>query len=208
MNNLEISAYIDAKKKSRIYIENEISAAREILDEMKAQKPVRWYNNFYYILKRVVFIFLSSISVLFLISTFLDKDSYRQFFYEQYNPNIEKFLNDNFGSKSEIIISETSAVNKKIDTKTTVKEIRTDLRDKVVKQIFDYSFEAFQILLAFFTFLFWCVARLTRQLHLKNKKITDHYNINIDLMNIYSAVVTEQNYEIEFLEKATRNKVY
>lgn len=41
MNNLEIDSYINAKKQSKLYIENEIRGAQEVLSDLKKQKPVR-----------------------------------------------------------------------------------------------------------------------------------------------------------------------
>lgn len=208
MNNIEISAYIDAKKKSKIYIENEIRGAQDVLEQMKAQKPVKWYHNFYYVLKRVVFIFLASIAFLFLISTFTSEDVYQRYFDEHYDQVVTGFLNDNFGTHSEITVSQTSATDQKISKTISTQKIREDLRQKLVDQVFDYSLIALQILLALLVIVFWYIARLTRKLHLKNKQILDHYEVNLNLMNLYSEVVNEQNYEIEFLNNATTRKIY
>ncbi|WP_295221321.1 hypothetical protein [uncultured Chryseobacterium sp.] len=51
MNNLEINSYISAKKKSKLYIENEISGAQQVLYDLKEHKPVRCYNNAYSFVK-------------------------------------------------------------------------------------------------------------------------------------------------------------
>ena len=204
MNNLEINSYISAKKKSKLYIENEILAAQQVLSDLKEHKPVRWYHNAYYIGKRIIFIFLASVSLLFLISTFIGEDTYRNYFDNHYDSIVSDYLNDNFGTKSEITVSQISAVDSNVQTSLSVKEIRKDLKEKLVSQVFDYSLLIFQITLCVFTLVFWYIARLTRQLHLKNEQITDHYQVNINLMNLYAEVVQEQNYEIEFLKKATQ----
>ncbi|WP_128414237.1 hypothetical protein [Chryseobacterium sp. Leaf394] len=204
MNNVEIISYINAKKKSKLYIENEIRGAQQVLSDLKEQKPVRWYHNAYYIGKRILFIFLAAVAFLFLISTFAVKDVYRNYFDKHYDGIVTKYLNENFGTVSEITVSQTSAVDQEIQRVISVKEIRKDLRDKLVAQVFDYALLTLQIILGVFTLVFWYIARLTRQLHLKNRQILDHYEVNINLMNLYADVVQEQNYEIEFLEKATQ----
>ena len=204
MNNLEINSYINAKKKSKLYIENEIRGAQQVLSDLKEQKPVRWYHNAYYICKRFLFIFLAVVAFLFLISTFVDEGAYRNYFDNHYDDIVSGYLNDNFGTKSEITVSQISAVDSNVQTSLTVKEIRKDLKEKLVAQVFEYSLLTFQITVGVFALVFWYIARLTRQLHLKNEQILDHYLVNINLMNLYAEVVQEQNYEIEFLEKATQ----
>ncbi len=204
MNNLEIDSYISAKKKSRLYIENEIRASRQVLSDLKEHKPVRWYHNAYYICKRIIFIFLAAVAFLLLVSTFVGRGAYRNHFDNHYDDIVTGYLNDNFGTKSEITVSQISAVDSNVQTSLSVKEIRKDLKERLVAQVFDYSLLIFQITLGVFTLVFWYIARLTRQLHLKNDRILDHYQVNINLMNLYAEVVQEQNYEIEFLEKATQ----
>lgn len=54
MNNVEINSYINAKKQSKLYIENEICGAQQVLSDLKEQKPVRWYHNVY-IGKRILY---------------------------------------------------------------------------------------------------------------------------------------------------------
>ncbi|WP_333577778.1 hypothetical protein [Sphingobacterium sp.] len=206
MNNLEISAFIAAKKKSRMYIEKEIQAAQNLLDDMKAQKPVRWYDNFYYLLKRIFFISLASLAFLILVSIFMAPDQYRRYFDDHYDEVVTEFLNDNFGTHSEILVSETSATDQKIIRTKATKEIRADLQHKLVNQVYGISITTLQILLVVFTIEFWYIARLTRQLHLKNKQILAHYQVNLNLLDLYSEVVKEQKYEIDFLTHAQNNK--
>ncbi|MBD8083862.1 hypothetical protein [Chryseobacterium caseinilyticum] len=203
MNNVEIISYINAKKKSKLYIENEIRGAQQVLSDLKEQKPVRWYHNAYYIGKRILFLSLAAVAFLFLISTLVDKEAYRNYFDNHYDDIVAGYLNDNFGTKSEITVSQISAVDSNVQTSLSVKEIRTELKEKLVAQVFDYALLTLQITLVVFTLVFWYIARLTRQLHLKNRQILDHYEVNISLMNLYQDVVQEQNYEIDFLEKAT-----
>lgn len=206
MNNLEISAFIAAKKKSRMYIEKEIQAAQNLLDDMKAQKPVRWYHNFYYVLKRVFFISLASLAFLILVSTFMAPDQYRRYFDDHYDEVVTEFLNDNFGTHSEVLVSETSATDQKISRTKATKEIRADLQNKLVNQVYDISITTLQILFVVFTVVFWYIARLTRQIHLKNRQISVHYQVNLNLLDFYSEVVNEQKYEIDFLTTATGKK--
>lgn len=147
---------------------------------------------------------MAAVAFLFLISTFVDKDSYRNYFDNHYDSIVIRFLNENFGTKSEITVSEVSAVDSNVSTTLSVKEIRKELKEKLVAQVFDYSLLILRITLGIFALVFWYIARLTRQLHLKNKQIIDHYEVNINLMNLYAEVVQEQNFEIEFLVKATQ----
>lgn len=208
MNNLEISAFIDVKKKSRIYIEREIQDAQNLLVKMKAQKPVRWYHNFYYVLKRILFISLASIAFLLLISTFTAEDCCRQYFDDHYDAIITQFLNDNFGTRTEALMSQTSATDQKRVSVWVTKGIRADLKSKLVNQAYDFSIVTLRILLVLFAVIFWYIARLTRQLHLKNKQISAHYQINLNLLDLYSEVVNEQKYEIDFLSAAAGKKSY
>lgn len=206
MNDLEISAFIAAKKKSRIYIEREVQAAQNLLADMKTQRPVRWYHNVYYVFKRILFILLSSLALLVFVSTFTAPGQYRSFFDAHYDRIVSDFLNDNFGSHSEVVISETSATDQNIIKTKMTREIRSDLREKLVGQVFDSVILILQILTGLLVVTFWYMARLTRQLHLKNKKISEHYQINLNLLDLYSEVVSEQKYEIDFLTNATGRK--
>ncbi|KAA0129613.1 hypothetical protein FY557_04760 [Chryseobacterium sp. SN22] len=52
--------------------------------------------------------------------------------------------------------------------------------------------------------LFWYIARLTRQLHFKNRRLKAYYESNLHLMAIYRGVIEEQQYGIEFLTGAAR----
>jgi hypothetical protein len=111
MNNLEIDSYISAKKKSKLYIENEIRGSRQVLFDLKEHKPVRWYHSAYYICKRIIFIFLAAVAFLFLVSTFVDKGAYRNYFDNHYDDIVTGYLKDNFGTKSEITVSQISAID-------------------------------------------------------------------------------------------------
>ncbi|MDF2931091.1 MAG: hypothetical protein K0R36_422 [Chryseobacterium sp.] len=98
---------------------------------------------------------------LFLISSFLDQGAYRNYFDNHYDHIVAGYLNDNFGTKSEITVSQISAVDSNVQRSLSVKEIRKDLKEKLVAQVFDYTLITFQITLGVFTLVFWYIARLT-----------------------------------------------
>ncbi|STC94485.1 Uncharacterised protein [Chryseobacterium carnipullorum] len=47
MNYLEISSFIEAKKKRKTFIEEELRYVNTLTSHIRADKPVKWYNNFY-----------------------------------------------------------------------------------------------------------------------------------------------------------------
>lgn len=204
MNYLEISSFIEAKKKSKTYLEQELRYVRSITGQLKAAPPVRWYNNFYYVLKRTVLIILAILSAVLLLSTFIREDSYHACFNSNFDGPISSLLNDLFGTHHSVNITVTSATEETKSEVISTEAVRRDIQEKIISNVFNYSMYTMRILLAVGILLFWYVARLTRQLYLKNKQIAGYYDSNLMLMDIYKQVIEEQRYEIEFLTKASR----
>lgn len=204
MNYLEISSFIEAKKKSKTYLEQELRDVRSITGQLKAAPPVRWYNNFYYVLKRTVLIILAILSAVLLLSTFIREDSYHACFNSNFDGPISSLLNDLFGTHHSVNITVTSATEETKSEVISTEAVRRDIQEKIISNVFNYSMYTMRILLAVGILLFWYVARLTRQLYLKNKQIAGYYDSNLMLMDIYKQVIEEQRYEIEFLTKASR----
>ena len=204
MNYLEISSFIEAKKKSKTYLEQELRDVRSITGQLKAAPPVRWYNNFYYVLKRTVLIILAILSAVLLLSTFIREDSYHACFNSNFDGPISSLLNDLFGTHHSVNITVTSATEETRSEVISTETVRRDIQEKIISNVFNYSMYTVRILLAVGILLFWYVARLTRQLYLKNKQMAGYYDSNLMLMDIYKQVIEEQRYEIEFLTKASR----
>lgn len=204
MNYLEISSFIEAKKKSKTYLEQELRDVRSITGQLKAAPPVRWYNNFYYVLKRTVLIILAILSAVLLLSTFIREDSYHACFNSNFDGPISSLLNDLFGTHHSVNITVTSATEETRSEVISTETVRRDIQEKIISNVFNYSMYTVRILLAIGILLFWYVARLTRQLYLKNKQMAGYYDSNLMLMDIYKQVIEEQRYEIEFLTKASR----
>lgn len=204
MNYLEISSFIEAKKKSKTYLEQELRDVRSITGQLKVAPPVRWYNNFYYVLKRTVLIILAILSAVLLLSTFIREDSYHACFNSNFDGPISSLLNDLFGTHHSVKITVTSATEETRSEVISTETVRRDIQEKIISNVFNYSMYTVRILLAIGILLFWYVARLTRQLYLKNKQMVGYYDSNLMLMDIYKQVIEEQRYEIEFLTKASR----
>lgn len=203
MNYLEISSFIEAKKKSKTYLEQELCEVRAITGQLKAAPPVRWYNNFYYIFKRTVLIILAIFSAGLLLSTFIREDLYHVCFNKKFDEPISFLINKIFGAQYSVRIIHTSATEETQSDVIYMKSVRRDIQENIISNVFKYSLYAVRILLVAGVLLFWYIARLTRQLYVKNKQIAGYYDSNLMLMDIYKQVIEEQRYEIEFLTKAS-----
>lgn len=201
MNYLEISSFIEAKKKRKTHVEEELRYVTTLTSHLKEYKPIKWYNNFYYIIKRIVFITLAVLSLLLLISTFTHQNSFKKYFSQHFEGVISEGINDTFGTHQSISILETSAVDSQKVEAIITKPVRDDIQQNISSKIYHYSLLTARIILLSAAFLFWYIARLTRKLHLKNKLISDYYDSNLTVMNVYKEVIEEQNFEIDFLTK-------
>jgi len=204
MNYLEISSFIEAKKKRKIFIEEELRYVNTLTSHIRAKKPVKWYNNFYYIVKRSLYITLAILSLFTVISSFTHQNFYYKYFYQHFDGIIFSGLNDTFGTHRSISVLETSAVDSQKIEAIVTKPIRADIQKNISSKIYHYSLLTARIMLLSAGFLFWYIARLTRKLHLKNKLISDYYHSNLTVMNVYKEVIQEQNFEIDFLTKAAK----
>ncbi|MCX8530864.1 hypothetical protein [Chryseobacterium luquanense] len=202
MNYLEISSFIEAKKKRKAHIEEELRYVNTLTDHLKAEKPIKWYNNFYYIVKRSIFITLSILSLFLLLSSFTHQNTFRKYFSQHFEGIISEGLNDTFGTHRSVSVLETSAVDSYKVEAVFSKPVRADIQKNISSKVYDYSLLAGRIMFLLAVVLFWYIARLTRKLHLKNKLISEYYDSNLTIMNIYKEVIEEQNFEIEFLTKA------
>lgn len=204
MNYLEISSFIDAKKKSKAFLEEELNNIRSIASQLKAAPPVLWYNNGYYIFKRTVLLALVIVSAVILISTFIRQDMYVKIFHIQFDGPISSIINDTFATKYSTKFSESSATEIKSSETVYFQNVRADIQDKIINDLFSYTLWTVRILLFIGIVLFWYLARLTRQLYLKNRQLIAYYKSNLHLMDIYREMIEEQQYEIEFLTGAVR----
>lgn len=207
MNYLEISSFIEAKKKRKTFIEEELRYVNTLTSHIRAEKPVKWHNNLYYIVKRSLFITLAILSLFILVSSFTHQKFYHKYFYQHFDEIISSGLNDTFGTHQSITVLETSAVHSQKIEAVITKPVRADIQKNISSKIYHYSLLTARIILLSGAFLFWYIARLTRKLHLKNKLISDYYDSNLTVMNVYKEVIQEQNFEIDFLEKASSKKM-
>jgi hypothetical protein len=175
MNYLEISSFIEAKKKRKVHIEEELQYVNTITNHLKAANPVKWYNNLYYILKRSVFLVLAVLCFIILISSFTHQNYYKNFFNDHFEGIISDGLNETFGTHKSIIVSETSAVQTKNIEEVISKPVRADIQNNISNNIYTYSLNAGRVIFLLATFLAWYIARLTKKLHLKNKLISEYY---------------------------------
>ena len=206
MNYLEISSFIEAKKKRKTHVEEELRYVTTLTSHLKEYKPIKWYNNFYYIVKRLVFLTLSILSLFVLISSFTHQNSFKKYFSQHFEGVISEGINDTFGTHHSVTVLETSAIDtQKIETVFS-KPVRADIQKNISSKIYDYSLITLRIMFLLAVILFWYIARLTRKLHLKNKLISDYYDSNLTIMNIYKEVIEEQNFEIEFLTKVYHSR--
>lgn len=206
MNYLEISSFIEAKKKRKTHVEEELRYVTTLTSHLKEYKPIKWYNNFYYIIKRIVFITLAVLSLLLLISTFTHQNSFKKYFSQHFEGIISAGLNNTFGTHRSVTVLETSAVDSRKIEAVISKPVRADIQKNISSKVYDYSLMIMRIILIFTVLLFWYISRLTRKLHLKNKLISDYYDSNLTIINIYKEVIQEQNFEIDFLTKASSKK--
>ncbi|MCX8524669.1 hypothetical protein OF897_12170 [Chryseobacterium formosus] len=206
MNYLEISSFIEAKKKRKAHIEEELRYVNTLTYNLRAEKPIKWYNNFYYIVKRAVFIILAILSLLLLSSTFTHQNSFKKKFSQHFEGIISAGLNDTFGTHRSVTVLETSAVDSHKAEAIISKPVRADIQMNISSKVYDYSLMTVRIIFLLAVLLFWYIARLTRKLHFKNRLISDYYDSNLTIMNIYKEVIQEQNFEIDFLTKASSKK--
>ncbi len=75
MNYLKISSFIEAEKKRKAYLEEELRYVSTLTSQLKAGNPVILYNNLYYIVEKLVFITLSILSLFAFISNFIHQNS-------------------------------------------------------------------------------------------------------------------------------------
>lgn len=204
MNYLEISSFIEAKKKRKTFIEEELGFVNTLTSHIRAEKPVKWYNNFYYIAKRSLFIILAILSLFIFVSSITHHNFYHKYFYQNFDDIISSGLNDTFGTHHSISVLESSAVDSQKIEAVINKPVRADIQKNIISKIYHYSLLAARIIILSAAFLFWYIARLTRKLHLKNKLISDYYDSNLTVMNVYKEVIQEQNFEIDFLTKAAK----
>jgi len=207
MNYLEICSFIEAKRKSKAYLEQELHDVRSVTVQLKAAPPVRWYNNFYYIFKRTVLLALVIFSAVFLVSTFVRRDDYGKLFHEQFDGPVSSLINDTFGTRYSVKASGSGATSTESTEVIYAEKVRADIQEKIINNLFLYTLWTVRILLLTGIILFWYAARLTRQLYLKNRQLTAYYDSHLRLMDIYGEVIEEQRYEIQFLEGAAR-KLY
>jgi len=203
MNYLVISSFSEAKKKRKVHIEEELQYVNTITNHLKAANPVKWYNNLYHILKRSVFLIFAVSCFIILISSFTHQNSYKNFFNDHFEGIISAGLNETFGMHKSIIVSETSAVQTRKMEEVITKPVRADIQNNISNNAYTYFLNAGRVIFLLATFLAWYIARPTKKLHLKNKLISSYYDSNLTTMNIYKELIEEQNFEIEFLTKAS-----
>ncbi len=204
MNYLEISSFIDAKRKSKAYLEQELRDVRSLTAQLKTAPPVRWYNNFYYIFKRTVLLALVILSAVVLVSTRIRENGYAKLFHEQFDGPVSSLINDTFGTRYSVKASGSSVTSTESIEFIYAKKVRADIQEKIINNLFFYALWTVRVLLFIGIVLFWYTARLTRQLHFKNRQLKAYYESNLHLMDIYRGVIEEQQYEIEFLTGAAR----
>lgn len=204
MNYLEISSFIDAKRKSKAFLEQELDNIRSKTEQMKAAPPVLWYTNGYYIFKRTLLLTLVVVFAVMLISTFIRQDMYVKLFHTKFDGPISLIINDNFATKRSTKFSESSATEMKSSETIYFQNVRADIQDKIISDLFSYTLWTVRVLLFIGIVLFWYLARLTRQLYRKNRQVSAYYKSNLHLMDVYREMIEEQQYEIEFLTGAAR----
>ncbi|MET3535853.1 hypothetical protein [Chryseobacterium limigenitum] len=139
MNYLEISSFIEAKKKRKAHIQNELRYVNTLTSHLKAEKPVKWYNNFYYIVKRSIFITLSILLLIVLISSFTHQNSYKDYFSNHFEGIIFESLNDTFGSHRSVTVLSTIAVDSQMMQAVISKPVREDIQKNISSKIYNYS---------------------------------------------------------------------
>ncbi len=206
MNYLEITSFIEAKRKSKAYIEQQLSEITSFTYNLKSVKPVKWYHDFYYITKRSILLFTCFLSLLLLIISFTHEKFYRDYFKTDIESLISVRLNKTFGTNKSITVVETSATDSNKTEASVLKPVRKEIQDRINSDIYNYSLIAGRITLILLSIIFFYIARLTRKLYLKNKLISNYYSSNLDIINIYKQVIEEQNFEIQFLTNALKSK--
>lgn len=206
MKTIELQSYIETQKKTKQYIETELRNIVAIIENLKKNKPVRWYNNAYYFTKRYLFLFFAIIAILAILAILIFPNEIRSLFNQHLSSIITEYLNETFGIKT--VVSghiETPFSDGSFEEKSRI-NIKDSLQIKIVDQIYNVFYFGSIALLLLTALSSWYIARLTKKLRLKNTVIGNYYDATLDIADVYREVIEEKRYEIDFLTKIAEQK--
>lgn len=201
MNTIELQSYIETQKKSKQYIETELSETVSIIENLKKNKPIKWHHNAYYFSKRFIFLTLAVISLSAVVAMFLFQGEVRSIYDQYLSSLITEYLNETFGIKTTISGHIESPFKDKVFEQNSRINIKDSLQLKIVNQIYTALYSGVIVILLLSSLLFWYIARLTKKLRVKNEIIKDYYEATLDIADVYREVIEEKKHEIDFLSK-------
>ena len=201
MNPIDLNAFISGQKSQLKELQDEYNVTHHLIEKLEIHKPIKWYNNVYYILKRVILYSLTILIIGFVFFIIVNKEELKVIFDNNLSQFITEYINDVFGFRMRNVqeIKSVFFEYKKEDVYT--KQVSTSVQNKVVNQAFETLHFLFIVLSICTVLLLSYVNRLTRKLHNKNKIIDSYYNSTLEISKAYKDIIANKQKEIQFLSK-------
>jgi hypothetical protein len=199
MDHIDLQAFIRAQKNILVEYEEEYNVVAKLESDLQKNKPIKWYNNSYYIAKRVLLILLSIVFAILVVSLFLFRDEFKELFNQYLSVEVLKYI-DKFSSTQLTSMVELKSVLFEAKNET---EAIIHLNNKIQLQLADKIFDSLRIvsavILSIGIILLLYISRLTKIMHKKNKVIEAYYQSSKDLAEVYKVFIENKKDEIKFL---------
>lgn len=205
MNPIDLNAFISGQKSQLKELQDEYNVTHHLIEKLEIHKPIKWYNNVYYILKRVILYSLTILIIGFVFFIIVNKEELKVIFDNNLSQFITEYINDVFGIRMRNVQEIKSVFFEYKKEHVYTKQLSTSVQNKVVNQVFETLYFVIIVIGVCTVLLFTYVNRLTRKLYNKNKIIDSYYYSTLEVCKAYKDIIANKQKEIEFLTKFENN---
>lgn len=200
MNRLDLQKFIEEKSNRQIILKERMNLLNTLDNELSGSKIGRWFGSAYLTTKRFITLLLGiilivgSIFFFFFPEIFFRNESVKNEIIQEYKTNFSQET----GAPLDLRIEEVSKNYSKTNAVSLINNIDQSIKLSIENDNKN-KFQFMAILGIILGIVLLYIARLTKQIRLRNTKISDAENLTQAIIKDYSLTIDEEDEELKIL---------
>jgi hypothetical protein len=200
MTKIELQKFIEEKSNRQIILKERMNLLNALDTELSGSKIGRWFGSAYLVTKRFITLLLGiilivgSIFFFFFPEIFFRDESVKNEIVQEYKTNFSQET----GAPLDLRIEEVSKNYSKTNAVSLINNIDQSIKLSIENDNKN-KFQFMAILGIILGIVLLYIARLTKQIRLRNTKISDAENLTQAIIKDYSLTIDEEDDELKIL---------